>query len=110
MAVIGTTGVDNITLTKAQANETVDLLAGTDTLNLPASTTNLIVSNTEIINGNTSADFVTLTNIPTGSTFSLSSGNDTLAFTGTDFDLRSATLTSVETIRAGSTDATTFTV
>jgi hypothetical protein len=39
-----------------------------------------------------------------------SSGNDTLSINGTDYDLSSTALTSIETLQAGSTDDTTFTV
>ncbi len=157
--ITGTTGNDNITLTPAQSNETVDLLSGVDVLTLATSKNNTVtVSNTETIIGGAGNDRVTLSGTtPTGATIDLGGGNDTitlssgtnvlnvstsvesieggsgtdtitlfgtmgkhvldfnggsdtLAFAGTNFDLRSVSLDSVNTVKAGNSAATTFTV
>jgi hypothetical protein len=107
----GTAGADTVTLTTAQASFNVDLAGDYDVLFLPAVVTNVTVLNTEVVVGSTANDTVTVDSSTTmPETVSLGGASDTLKFGGTNFDLTSTTLVSVEKLQATAGSATTFTV
>ena len=87
---VGTSGDDNVTLPFAISSGSIDLLAGTDTLNLANGTNNLTVVNVEILVGGSGTDTITLGSsgpITVSGIESLtgSTGNDTITATAAGF-------------------------
>src|SRR5216684_3034768 len=77
--VIGGTASDLVTMSGDLTGATIDLGAGTDTLQLFAGTNSLTAINIESIRGSTAADVLTLNGAVSGTTtVDLGSGNDTL--------------------------------
>ena len=100
IAVNGATAqTDTITLSTVMSGGSVNLGAGTDTLNLAAGANTLSISNVETVNGTASADLLTLTAAFTGGTIDLLGGTDTLNLAnGTN----TLTVNNVESIVGGS--------
>src|SRR4051812_31520678 len=111
MAIIsGTSGDDIVSLTTGQANDTIDLKSGDDTLTLPDVKTKVVITGVEHVTGGTADDQVTINDLPTLLDMDLGAGTDTLIVAnGKNANFTSASLTSVEIVKTASSSGATFT-
>ncbi len=114
--VLGGTGIDNVTALSLPAGGNINLGTGVDQLKYGGTDFDLsstVLQNTEkLVAGSASATTFTLDSADLAGVLSVvgSSGTDIVLAAGTNLDLGSATLTSIEVIKAGASADTTFRV